>query len=111
MIPCSSALCRRLCLSHTIRDGPFVCCDVRDDESLRQIWLITATRIPDGDELGSKPQPDPKLIRDPEELEKAAQTFNGRPLLLEHRFVTAGSLDPTLVVDTIAAMPSSNIRT
>jgi uncharacterized protein len=59
--------------------------------------------IPGWEELGLDPNKIYKLLRDPEELEKAAPTFNGLPLLLEHRFVTASSLDPTLVVGTIGS--------
>ena len=41
-----------------------------------------------------------KLLRDPHELEKAASSFAGVPLLAKHVYDSAGEIDPTLVIGT-----------
>jgi uncharacterized protein len=47
--------------------------------------------IPNYEKLGLDPNKIYKLLRDPEELKKAASTFNGKPLLGEHIPVDAGN--------------------
>lgn len=54
--------------------------------------------IPKWRELGLEPDRVYQLYRDPEELEKAAPTFNNLPLLSQHVPVTADSHQPELVV-------------
>jgi len=54
--------------------------------------------IPDYDRLGLDPDKIYQLLRDPEELAKAAPTFNNIPLLLLHVPVTAEDYRPELVV-------------
>lgn len=49
--------------------------------------------IPDHEELGLDPNKVYSLLRDPVELEKAAASFNGKPLLFGHRAITADSHD------------------
>jgi 8-oxo-dGTP pyrophosphatase MutT (NUDIX family) len=53
--------------------------------------------IPDADKLGLDPARKYKLLRDPDELRKAAPTFNNLPLLSEHKVVTADQHDKGLV--------------
>lgn len=47
------------------------------------------SEIPDGEQLGLDPKKIYYLLRDPEELAKAAATFNGLPLLLKHKPTSA----------------------
>lgn len=54
--------------------------------------------IPDWDKLGLDPKKIYKLYRDPEELAKAADTFNNLPLLSRHVPVTADDHKPELVM-------------
>lgn len=54
--------------------------------------------IPDSELLGLDPGRVYYLLRDPEELAKAAQTFNSIPLLSRHVPVTVGDHQPDLVV-------------
>jgi 8-oxo-dGTP pyrophosphatase MutT (NUDIX family) len=57
--------------------------------------------IPDGDKLGLDPKKLYRLLRDPQELAKAASTFNNLPILSEHVPVTADTVDshrPDLVI-------------
>lgn len=54
--------------------------------------------IPDFEALGLDPDRTYKLFRDPEELEKAAPTFNNLPLLSRHVPVSADDHQPDLVV-------------
>lgn len=49
--------------------------------------------IPECYELGLDPNKVYHLLRDPVELEKAAPSFNGKPLLFGHRAITADSHD------------------
>jgi len=51
------------------------------------------SEIPRGKELGLEPNRRYKLLRDPEELKKAASTFNNKPLLFDHNPVTADAHD------------------
>lgn len=61
--------------------------------------------IPNAVALGLDPNAKYQLYRDPEELRKAAQSFETIPLLMDHVPVTAESHEPHLVVGTV-----SNIR-
>ncbi|WP_199085960.1 DUF2213 domain-containing protein [Bosea sp. ASV33] len=54
--------------------------------------------IPDWEKLGLNPDRTYKLYRDPEELAKAAPSFNGLPLLSRHVPVSADDHQPDLVV-------------
>ncbi|MDQ0507401.1 DUF2213 domain-containing protein [Xanthobacter agilis] len=54
--------------------------------------------IPDFEALGLDPDKVYQLYRDPDELEKAAPSFNNLPLLSRHVPVTADSHQPDLVV-------------
>lgn len=54
--------------------------------------------IPGWEELGLDPNETFQLLRDPDELEKAASTFNGLPLLSEHVPVDAENHQPRLIV-------------
>ncbi len=54
--------------------------------------------IPGWQELGLNPDEIYNLLRDPEELKKAAPTFNRLPILSEHVAVTADDHQPDLVV-------------
>jgi len=54
--------------------------------------------IPDWQALGLNPDKVYKLLRDPDELAKAASTFNNIPLLSRHKPVTADDHNPDLVI-------------
>ncbi|TXH35295.1 MAG: DUF2213 domain-containing protein [Rhodospirillaceae bacterium] len=54
--------------------------------------------IPDFEALGLDPDKQYRLFRDPEELEKAAPTFNNLPLLSRHVPVSASDHKPDLVI-------------
>lgn len=56
------------------------------------------SEIPGGEELGLDPRKIYQLLRDPDELEAAADTFNSIPVLSEHRPVSADDHQPDLVV-------------
>jgi hypothetical protein len=56
------------------------------------------SEIPDSESLGLDPKQIYQLLRDPDELEKAAPTFNNIPLLSEHIPVSADDHQPDLVV-------------
>lgn len=58
------------------------------------------SEIPDGDRLGLDPKRVYQLLRDPEELAKAAETFNGVPLLDTHIPSTAWDHPKGKVVGT-----------
>jgi hypothetical protein len=51
------------------------------------------SEIPNYKELGLDPNRKYKLLRDPKELEKAAETFNGKPVLDRHRPQFASDMD------------------
>lgn len=57
--------------------------------------------IPDAEALGLNPDKQYLLLRDPEELRRAAKTFNNLPLLSEHVPVSADDHQPDLVVGSI----------
>lgn len=56
--------------------------------------------IPGWDKLGLDPERIYRLLRDPQELEKGAHTFNGLPVLEEHYHVTADDPRRDLVIGT-----------
>lgn len=56
------------------------------------------SEIPGADELGLDPRQIYQLLRDPKELEAAADTFNSIPVLSEHVPVSADDHRPDLVV-------------
>src|SRR5579862_1167055 len=60
------------------------------------------SEIPDGEALGLAPGRVYQLLRDPLELEKAAASFNGKPLLIVHKPQTAADHDRELTVGAIA---------
>jgi hypothetical protein len=57
--------------------------------------------IPDGERLGLDPARMYQLLRDPAELEKAAPSFNAKPLLIVHKPQTAQDHDHELTVGSI----------
>lgn len=57
--------------------------------------------IPDWEQLGLTADKRYKLLRDPDELEKAAPTFNNIPLLSRHVPVTADDHQPNLVIGSL----------
>ena len=56
--------------------------------------------IPSSDELGLLPNQKYMLLRHPDELAKAAPSFNGIPLLIDHRPISADDHPANLVVGT-----------
>jgi hypothetical protein len=56
------------------------------------------SEIPGSEDLGLDPRKIYQLLRDPEELEAAAATFNNLPILTKHVPVTAANHQPDLVV-------------
>jgi hypothetical protein len=59
------------------------------------------SEIPDYEHLGLQPDKLYQLLRDPAELEKAADSFNGKPLLIEHKPQTAADHDRELTVGSV----------
>lgn len=59
--------------------------------------------IPGWQRLGLQPDRIYRLLRDPKELEKAAASFNEKPLLLSHKHVTADSHDKDLTIGTVGS--------
>lgn len=57
--------------------------------------------IPDFEKLGLEPKKRYKLLRAPEELEKAAATSNGKQILIEHVPVSADDHHPDLTVGAL----------
>jgi len=62
--------------------------------------------IPDAEALGLDPKKIYQLLRDPEELAKAAPTFNSVPLLLIHKPSTADDHPRTITVGTTGSEAS-----
>lgn len=58
------------------------------------------SEIPDFETLGLQADKIYKLLRDPVELEKAAPTFNGIPLMIEHVPTSADDHQPDLIAGT-----------
>jgi hypothetical protein len=59
--------------------------------------------IPDADQLGLDPNRRYRLYRDPDELAKAADTFNGKPILLKHQPVSADAHPRDLTIGSIGS--------
>jgi uncharacterized protein len=59
--------------------------------------------IPNAQELGLDPNRMYQLLRDPVELSKAAESFEGKPLMLIHRGVTSNDHARSLVVGSIGS--------
>lgn len=59
--------------------------------------------IPGSAELGLEPDRVYQLLRHPDELQKAAETWNNLPLLLKHVEVTSDDHQPDLIGGTISA--------
>lgn len=60
------------------------------------------SEIPKADELGLDPKKRYKLLRDPEELARGADTFHNKPLLLDHNPVTADAHDHDRTVGNVS---------
>lgn len=56
--------------------------------------------IPDFERLGLDPDKTYRLYRHPQELARAADSFNGKPILCDHVPVSAASIDPEMIVGT-----------
>lgn len=66
--------------------------------SKAQVCIYNAWEIPESEALGLDPNKSYKLFRDPQELRKAAPTFNNLPLLSKHVPITARDHRPDLVI-------------
>lgn len=73
----------------------------RTHVSKANICAYLGREIPKHEELGLNPDRMYQLLRDPEELAKAAPTFNNLPVLSRHVAVTADSHEPDLVVGSL----------
>lgn len=73
--------------------------------SRSQVAGYWGREIPDYESLGLQPDKLYQLLRDPAELEKAAASFNGKPLLITHKPQTAADHDHELTVGAV-----SNVR-
>jgi uncharacterized protein len=71
--------------------------------SKANICPYVGREIPGWEALGLDPDRIYQLFRDPKELEKAASTFDGKPLLIRHVAVTADLPNKNLWVGTIGA--------
>ena len=71
--------------------------------SKANICPYKGSEIPNWQALGLDPNRIYRLFRDPKELEKAAHTFDGKPLLIRHVAVTADLPNKSLWVGTIGA--------
>lgn len=66
--------------------------------SKANICEYLGSEIPSADRLGLDPARRYRLLRDPVELERAASTFNGKPVLWSHKPVSADDHPEELVV-------------
>ena len=66
--------------------------------SRAQVSPYLGKEIPDSDQLGLDPNHRYMLLRHPDELKKAASSFNGLPVLIEHKPITAADHPQNLVV-------------
>ena len=64
--------------------------------SAAQVNDYRGNEIPNWDKLGLNPDQIYALLRDPIELEKAATTLHGKPLVIVHRAQTAKDFDKTI---------------
>jgi 8-oxo-dGTP pyrophosphatase MutT (NUDIX family) len=69
--------------------------------SAAQVNDYRMEEIPNAEALGLVPGRVYALLRDPIELEKAAQTMHGKPLVIVHRAQTASDHDRTIVVGAV----------
>jgi hypothetical protein len=69
--------------------------------SKSNVCVYRGNEIPGYQALGLDARKEYRLYRDPAELEKAADSLNGKPLLVLHRPVTAGDHAPELVVGAL----------
>lgn len=70
--------------------------------SKAMICPYMGSEIPRGDELGLNPGQVYNLLRDPKELESAASTYNGKPLMAEHIGVSADQPHKHYIVGTVS---------
>jgi hypothetical protein len=66
-----------------------------------QVNDYKAEEIPNWQALGLVPGRMYALLRDPLEIEKAADTLHGKPLLMRHRVQTAGDHDKDVTIGTV----------
>lgn len=66
--------------------------------SKSNVCVYNASEIPDAEAVGLDPNQSYRLLRDPQELRKAAATFKNLPLLSEHVPLTARDHRPDLVI-------------
>lgn len=64
--------------------------------------------IPDFERLGLDPERIYRLYRDPDELARAAKSFEGKPLLIQHKPVSADDHPKSLTVGTIGSPVTFN---
>ncbi|CCE10728.1 conserved hypothetical protein [Bradyrhizobium sp. STM 3843] len=81
-----------------LRPGRPLACREITNISKAAVNLYIGREIPDYKALGLDPDKVYRLLRDPEELAKAAPTFNNIPLLSRHVPVTADDHEPDLVI-------------
>lgn len=72
--------------------------------SKANICPYRGSEIPGWQEMGLDPDRIYRLFRDPVELEKAAPTFSGKPLLIRHVPITADLPNQSLWVGTLGAV-------
>src|ERR1700728_4409779 len=72
--------------------------------SKANICPYRGSEIPNWQALGLDPDRVYRLLRDPKELEKAASTFSGKPLLIRHVPVTADLPNQSLWVGTLGTV-------
>lgn len=75
----------------------------RTNLSKANICPYYGREIPGNAELGLEPDRVYQLLRHPDELQKAAETWNNLPLLLKHVEVTSDDHQPDLIGGTISA--------
>jgi hypothetical protein len=66
--------------------------------SRAQVSPYWGHEIPDSEQLGLDPNTKYMLLRHPSELQKSAQTFNGLPILIEHKPISSDQHPSDLVV-------------
>lgn len=71
--------------------------------SKANVCPYNGSEIPESEKLGLDPNRVYLLLRDPEELEKAAPTFAGKPLLSEHKPQMADHYDDDLIVGAVGS--------
>src|SRR5579859_5975919 len=76
--------------------------------SKANICPYRGNEIPDWQKLGLDGEKTYQLLRAPDELEKAAPTFNNQPILIRHRPVSASDPAPDLTVGTTGSDAAFN---